>query len=129
MNITHSRLHVKKALQRLCFAICVTLLTAVFFPTSASADIGKTYSNPIDLGSPMQSVAIYDGAFGIQDGREVMYTTVSGKPAIFHVIDLKTKEVLSTHPLTGSESSWTHITTPDGTVYIGGTAHCTPTLR
>lgn len=120
MNVTHSKSQAKKGLRHLCLAICITLLTAVFFPASASAEIGKTYSDPIDLGSPMQSVAIYDGAFGIQDGREVIYTTVSGKPAIFHVIDLKTKEVLSTHPLTGSESSWTHLTTPDGTVYIGG---------
>ncbi|MEF7438082.1 hypothetical protein V4V36_00230 [Paenibacillus lautus] len=120
MNVTYSKPLAKKGLRHLCLAICVTLLTAVFFPASASAEIGKTYSDPIDLGSPMQSVAIYDGAFGIQDGREVIYTTVSGKPAIFHVIDLKTKEVLSTHPLTGSESSWTHLTTPDGTVYIGG---------
>ncbi|NMO96421.1 FIMAH domain-containing protein [Paenibacillus lemnae] len=122
MNVTHSKLPAKKGLRlhSLCIALCVSLLSAVLFPGNASAAIGKTYSEPIDLGSPMQSVAIYDGAFGVQDGREVMYTTVSGKPAIFHVIDLKSKEVLGTHPLTGSESSWTHITTPDGTVYIGG---------
>lgn len=110
----------KPRIHVLCLALCVSLVSALFPAGNASAELSKQFSEPIDLGSPMQSVAIYDATFGTEDGRQVMYTTVTGKPAIFQVIDLKSKEVLGTHPLTGSESSWTHITAPDGTVYIGG---------
>ncbi|HWO77308.1 MAG TPA: hypothetical protein VNM69_15675 [Bacillus sp. (in: firmicutes)] len=107
------------------FKISITalalLLISTLTPTSyASSKIGKDYSEPISLGSPIQSVAIYDSAYGKEDGRDVMYTTASGNPAIFQVVDLKSQEVLRTYELEGSSSSWTHITVPNGNVYIGG---------
>ncbi|GIP39854.1 hypothetical protein J31TS4_31340 [Paenibacillus sp. J31TS4] len=111
--------HGKKGLV-LCLAFAISLGTAVMQPEQASARVDKTFSEPIEVGSPIESIAIYDAAFGKEDGRDVMYTTASGKPAIFQVIDLASKEVLRKFPLTGSESSWTHMTMPDGTVYIGG---------
>ncbi|KKO54958.1 FIMAH domain-containing protein [Paenibacillus sp. DMB20] len=110
----------KSAAHAICLAFCFSLIAAMFPAASASAEVGKSYGAPVDLGSPMQSIAIYDATFGTEDGRQVMYTTVTGKPAVFQVIDLKSKAVLRTHPLPGSESSWTHITAPDGSVYIGG---------
>lgn len=88
--------------------------------TSVSAEITKNFSEPTTLGSPIQSVAIYDSSFGVENGRQVMYTTSSGSPAIFQVVDLQSREVLRSFPLEGSSSSWTHITLPNGMVYIGG---------
>jgi hypothetical protein len=108
-----------------CFAACsialVLIFTSSFFNSqSVHAEVQKRYGDPINLGSPIQSVAIYDSTYGTEDGRDMMYTTSSGEPAIFQVVDLKSKEVLRTYKLDGSSSSWTHITVPNGNVYIGG---------
>ena len=100
-------------------AIVIVASSQSFMAKPASARVDKTFSAPIDLGSQIKSVAIYDASFGKEDGRDVMYTTVSGSPAIFQVVDLVSKEVLREFPLT-SASSWSHLTLPDGTVYIGG---------
>lgn len=101
-------------------ACLLVVSTFLLHTETASAKVDKRFSKPINLGSPIESVAIYDFTYGKEDGRDVMYTTVTGNPAIFQVIDLVSHEVLKTFPLDGSESSWTHITTPDGSVYIGG---------
>ncbi len=103
-------------------AIVFLLVLSSFFTTdqSVSAEVGKKFSEPEDLGSHIESVAIYDSTYGEEDGRDVMYTTASGEPAIFQVVDLMNQEVIRTYPLEGSSSSWSHITVPDGNVYIGG---------
>lgn len=114
---------VKKARK---YLITLFALMLVVFSTitndhvSANSQKGLQFSDPINLGSPIESVAIYDSTYGNEDGRDVMYTTVTGNPAIFQVVDLASKEVLRTFSLEGSESSWTHITVPNGAVYIGG---------
>ncbi|MFC4025063.1 FIMAH domain-containing protein [Oceanobacillus longus] len=105
----------------LVFFTSLLVLSSLFTNIgSASAQVEKSFSEPENLGSPIESVAIYDSTYGKEDGRDVMYTTASGNPAIFQVIDLVSQEVLRTFPLEGSESSWTHITVPNGNVYIGG---------
>ena len=108
------------------YLITLFALMLVVFSTitndhvSANSQKGLQFSDPINLGSPIESVAIYDSTYGKEDGRDVMYTTVTGNPAIFQVVDLASKEVLRTFSLEGSESSWSHITVPNGAVYIGG---------
>ncbi|WP_206207698.1 WD40 repeat domain-containing protein [Virgibacillus indicus] len=87
---------------------------------SISAEVNKHFSEPVDQGSPIRSVAVYDSAYGTENGKDIMYTTASGNPAIFQVVDLENQEVLRTYTLEGSSSSWTHITVPNGNVYIGG---------
>ncbi|HEY4553829.1 MAG TPA: hypothetical protein VIG80_11580, partial [Bacillaceae bacterium] len=89
-------------------------------PPNGSAEVNKKFSAPESMGTPIESIAIYDSSFGKEDGKDVMYTTASGNPSIFQVIDLISQKVLRTYPLEGSESSWTHITVPNGNVYIGG---------
>lgn len=86
----------------------------------AQAYIDKSFSDPIDLGTPIENVALFDGSFGVEGGRDVVYTTAAGDPAIFQVADLKSRELLRSFELEGSESSWAHVTLPDGSVYIGG---------
>lgn len=113
----------KKLLWKIGSLTMVSLLVlSTFFMTfqSASAEVGKKFSEPVDLGAQIRSVAIYDSTYGKEDGRDVMYTTASGAPAIFQVIDLVSQEVLRTYSLEGSGSSWSHITVPNGNVYIGG---------
>ncbi len=102
--------------------IAFLLVLSSFFTQfeSASANVGKNFSDPENLGTPVESVAIYDSTYGKENGRDMMYTTASGEPAIFQVVDLASQEVLRTYELEGSGSSWTHITVPNGNVYIGG---------
>lgn len=109
-----------KAGMAACLAAAVVAGTAMVAPDSAMARVDKTFSDPIPIGHLIENVAVYDASFGVEDGRQVMYTTASGTPAIFQVVDLINKEVLRTFPLEGSDSSWAHVTLPDGTVYIGG---------
>lgn len=113
----------KRTFKKATVGLLTCLLVAssfVMHTGSASARINTDFSEPINLGSPIESIAIYDSTYGKEDGRDVMYTTVTGNPAIFQVIDLETKELLRKFPLEGSESSWSHITVPNGNVYIGG---------
>ncbi|WP_045522484.1 FIMAH domain-containing protein [Neobacillus niacini] len=99
------------------------VVSSLFYSHPANAEVEKGFKEPINLGSPIQSVAVYDSAYGIENGREMMYTTTSGNPAIFQVIDLKSQDVLRTYPLEGTGAVWTHITVPNGNVYIGGNGH------
>ena len=117
---------IRKVLALAVVGVTVAAGSAAAVPQTASARVDKTFSEPIDLGHPIVNVAIYDASFGIEDGRPVMYTTASGTPAIFQVVDLLGREVLRTFPLDGSESSWSHVTLPDGTVYIGGSGGSGP---
>ncbi|HZG84585.1 FIMAH domain-containing protein [Paenibacillus sp.] len=109
-----------KKLSSLCLAAALTAASWASAPEPAAARVDKSFGAPIDLGAPIESVAIYNASFGKENGRDVMYTTTSGKPAMFHVVDLISKEVLGKYPLPGSDAVWTHLTMPDGTVYIGG---------
>ncbi|WP_043929679.1 FIMAH domain-containing protein [Bacillus sp. EB01] len=109
------------------FAILLTtfvlIVSSFFMGNPAHAESGKRYSEPRNLGSLIQSVAVYDSTYGVEDGRDIMYTTSSGSPAIFQVVDLKSQEVLRTYPLEGTGAVWTHITVPNGNVYIGGNGY------
>ncbi|MGB5946378.1 MAG: hypothetical protein WBG45_09920, partial [Paenisporosarcina sp.] len=109
-----------KKISRSAF-VCLLVLGSFFMTLQpASAEVDKKFSEPENLGAQIRSVAIYDSTYGKEDGRDVMYTTASGAPAIFQVIDLVSQKVLRTYSLEGSGSSWSHITVPNGNVYIGG---------
>ncbi|ALS29910.1 quinonprotein alcohol dehydrogenase-like domain-containing protein [Paenibacillus sp. 32O-W] len=82
---------------------------------------------PQDLGAPIAVRQTFDAAFGVEDGANVMYTTVSGSPsagesAIFNVVDIDNEKLLRSFPLAGVASSWTHVRVPNGEVFIGTTS-------
>lgn len=110
----------RKKISRSAF-VCLLVLSSFFMTFhSASAEVDKKFSEPENLGTQISNVAVFDSTYGKEDGRDVIYTTASGSPAIFQVIDLLSQEVLGTYPLEGTSSSWSHITVPNGNVYIGG---------
>lgn len=81
------------------------------------------FGDPEMVGEPIPAVvAAMEAVTGVEDGRNVMYTTVNGSPAVFQVVDLESEEVLRTFPLEGVGQSWTHAITPDGVVYIGSSS-------
>lgn len=78
----------------------------------------------VDLGTPIQAAQTIDASFGMEDGANIVYTTVSGSAsaedwAIFNVIDIDNEKLLSAHELKGATSAWAHHTASDGKVYIG----------
>lgn len=101
--------------------IVLTVVTGTMAAMTAHAtpDIPEDYGQPENLGAPVRGVTALDSAYGVEDGRDVLYTTVSGIPAAFEVVDLETYKVLRTFPLPGGTSSWSHEVDKDGNVYVG----------
>ncbi|NOU90561.1 hypothetical protein GC102_33215 [Paenibacillus sp. LMG 31460] len=101
--------------------LTLTVLFSGCFLPKAEAAIGTKFGNPVDLGPKIQSVssvAIYDSVVGIEDGNNVMYTTLAGEPAQFNVINLDHYEVVRTLPLPDGKDSWSMVVAPNGFVYI-----------
>ncbi|RAV11757.1 S-layer homology domain-containing protein [Paenibacillus contaminans] len=79
----------------------------------------KVYGEAEPLGAPIaDTVGLFDGVAGKEDGHNVMYTTVKGIPPMFHVVDLDDYKLLRSIPLTDGGDAWSHKIAPDGTVYI-----------
>ncbi|WP_438347642.1 hypothetical protein ACP8HI_18455 [Paenibacillus sp. FA6] len=79
---------------------------------------------PKDLGIPVQTAQTIDAAYGVEDGANVIYTTVtgsdaSGQFATFHVINLDTNSLIRSFNLQDTSNAWNHLITKDGRVYIG----------
>ncbi|GAA0383372.1 cohesin domain-containing protein [Paenibacillus motobuensis] len=77
------------------------------------------FGTPVNMGYPITSVSINDGVMGVEDDKQVLYTTASTTPAVFNVIDVKNNERIRDFELAGVAQSWRHVIAPDGTVYIG----------
>ncbi|WP_309120251.1 dockerin type I domain-containing protein [Paenibacillus sp.] len=82
---------------------------------------GKRFGEPVSVSVPITRVSINDAVFGMEDGKETAYTTVTSENAIFNVIDVRSNTLLRAIELTGMHTTWRHAIAPDGTVYIAGT--------
>ncbi|MFD7156063.1 hypothetical protein ACFV9C_15760 [Kribbella sp. NPDC059898] len=83
-------------------------------PFAPSTDVVK------DLGSPVSSLTIMEGAVGrTPDGRDVVYAVPAGENARLNVVDLHSRELLRTVPLPGAAGGWAIVVVPNGDVYLG----------
>ncbi|WP_410784947.1 hypothetical protein [Kribbella sp. C-35] len=83
-------------------------------PIAPSADVIK------DLGSPVSSLTIMEGAIGhTPDGRDVVYAVPAGENARLNVVDLHSRQLIRTVPLPGAAGGWAIVVTPNGDVYLG----------
>jgi streptogramin lyase len=83
-------------------------------PLAPSADVIK------DLGSPVSSLTIMEGAIGhTPDGRDVVYAVPAGENARLNVVDLHSRQLIRTVPLPGAAGGWAIVVTPNGDVYLG----------
>ncbi|GAA1154629.1 hypothetical protein GCM10009630_60950 [Kribbella jejuensis] len=83
-------------------------------PLAPSADVVK------DLGSPVSSLTIMEGAVGrTPDGRGVVYAVPAGENARLNVVDLHSRQLLRTVPLPGAAGGWAIVVVPNGDVYLG----------
>jgi hypothetical protein len=113
----------------------ITLVLSLMLAIPTIAPITKTVkagtintqgqlNTPVDLGAPIQTPQTLDAAYGQENGVNVVYTTVSGSAssgdwATFNVIDIDNQQLLGVYPLEGTSSSWAHVRTSDGRVFIG----------
>ncbi|CAM3608268.1 cohesin domain-containing protein [Marinicrinis lubricantis] len=103
---------------------------ALFSDITQIVTIGSGSGTPVDLeeitfGQPeyllapiADAVGVFDGEAGIEDGKNVMYTTVKGIPPMLHVVDLDDYQLIRSVPLEGGSDVWNHAIAPDGTVYM-----------
>ncbi|WP_255437431.1 carbohydrate binding domain-containing protein [Thalassobacillus sp. CUG 92003] len=117
-----NRLSMASGFILLCLLLVIPMLYSPDLSKAQSPpDSLPEYSSPKEITQPLNSSpTIYDGAAGVEDGNDVLYTTSKSVPAQFSVIDLETKEVLRTLPMEGANDSWHHEVAPDGTVYVTG---------
>lgn len=66
---------------------------------------------------PFEEVTTHDCVVGKEDGKNILYSASTGKPASFNVYDMDNMKLLRTYPLTGT-SAVEHNIDKDGNVYI-----------
>ncbi|WP_406051892.1 PQQ-binding-like beta-propeller repeat protein [Kribbella sp. NBC_00889] len=82
--------------------------------TSKAADVIQ------DLGAPISSLTIMEGAIGrTPDGRDVVYAVPAGENALLNVVDLHSRQLLNTVSLNGAAGAWAIVVAADGRVYVG----------
>lgn len=74
-----------------------------------------------NLGTMNYTVGILNSEVGTgPHGGEAIFAISNGSPAMLNVIDAKTGENISTHPLPGASQAWGTAKDPFGNVYIAG---------
>lgn len=103
--------------------ICLAMLLSAGFSAFAadykSTDLnGMFVSEAVDLGHPITNTQFINCTFGVEDGKNMVYSTVSGKPASFVVYNLDDRKVEREFLLAGAKTCWSHGTDSKGNVYI-----------
>ncbi|WP_433006191.1 Vgb family protein [Kribbella sp. CA-294648] len=102
------------------FGASVVPISAQAAPTAQAAQAALTAEVIQDLGTPLTSLTVMEGAFGREaDGRAVVYAVPAGENAQLNIVDLNTRERLRTIPLAGAAGAWAITIATDGSVYIG----------
>ncbi len=78
-----------------------------------------SFSQPENLQPPIaDTIGLFDGRTGVEDGVNVMYTTVKGIPPVFHVINIDEHKLIRSLPMEGAGDVWSHTVVPNGDVYV-----------
>jgi hypothetical protein len=107
-------------MNRLVPFLALILLVSLISPTALKADAATIEK----LGTPHYSIAILSSAYGTgPNGEEAIFSIANGSPAVLNIIDAKTGNKISAHPLPGASQAWGAVTDPFGNVYIAGGAN------
>ncbi len=114
----------RKVMTKMLVAILgVSLFVPILPQTTVEAAptpvVPLLFSAPEDIGPMVTSPKASDAVFGVEDGKQVMYTTVTGDPGIFSVVDMENYSLIRTVPLPEGGSSNSHVIDSKGQVYIG----------
>lgn len=80
----------------------------------------RSFGEAVSLGTPLEQSINLDGAVAQEDGKNMLYTTSSGTPATFNVVNLDDRKVERYFSLDKVDSSWSHLVDSKGNVYIAG---------
>lgn len=119
----------KRHVKVICSSLLILLLVFNTFQLSAGAKTveedelvaklnNRGFKEEENLGMPATGAVLTSAIFGVENGREVGYTTANG--GIFSAVDVVNNELLFTGQLEGISIVWTHSIASDGTVYIAG---------
>ncbi|MFI5713376.1 hypothetical protein [Kribbella sp. NPDC051620] len=101
----------------------LTILGTAAIPLAAQAAPTAQAAPPDpvkDLGAPLSSLTVMEGAFGHEpDGRDVVYAVPAGENAALNVVDIHSRELLRAIPLPGAAGAWAITVATDGSVYVG----------
>jgi glutamine cyclotransferase len=98
--------------------LLICLLCYSAFPSTISSAKNKTGFN--DLGGQIKGITIYEAAFGKdKNGNDVVFAVLTGEPAQFAVVDIKTRKLLKLIPLESATGAWAITVASDGKVWVG----------
>lgn len=106
------------------WVIAIMVLTSImgtWTPAKVEGSISphKKIYEPEYLGEPLTQTLLLHTALGMEDGHNMLYTTMSGKPnGQFIVYNLDTHTVMNTFELPGVKNSWSHKIDSQGNVYM-----------
>jgi hypothetical protein len=119
-----SKQFVKKSRKLMASMLIVILGMSLFVPILPQSTVEAAptpvvplqFSAPEDIGPMVTSPKASDAVFGVEDGKQVMYTTVTGDPGIFSVVDMENYSLIRTVPLPQGTSSNSHVIDSKGQV-------------
>jgi len=110
---------------RVIILVLVMILFINAFPAFSnqfeSEKLNNVYiSEPVQVENKMAKTLLIDCCFGVEDGRQVLYTVAAGNPAIFVVFDVEKREIIRkiTIPVKKEANCWTIVTDSKGRVYF-----------
>ncbi len=99
--------------------LLISLILSLKVPSFAQEDgklvdfLPKAY-----IDSPLPSAQALHAIYEEIDGKDYLFTTSSGKPAVLNVYNLDDNYLVSTHKLPGASNVWFHTMNVDGNIYI-----------
>lgn len=109
----------KKMNKNLVLVLVIVMLFSSFNVALANSNsIDAYYLDAIDLGEPIEKFNPKDCTFDVYQGKDIMYSTSDGDPAVLNVFNIDDKELISSHKLPGASSSCRHIVDSKHRVYI-----------
>lgn len=103
----------------LAISVILSMISAVNAAGYKSEYLNNLYVSPvIDLGYPLPNTQFINCTFSKEDGRDVLYTTATGKPTSLVCYDIRDRKIIREIPLVGGKTCWSHGTDSKGNVYI-----------
>ena len=98
-------------------ALVLSVMPYSFF---VSAEDGKLvdFLPKVYVDSPLPSAQALHALYAEVDGKDYMFTSSSGTPAVLNVYNLDDNKLVATHKLKGTKNIWFHLMNVDGNVYI-----------
>ena len=96
----------------------ITSIVPCSLPACATEEKLVDYLPKTYIDSPLPSAQALHALYAEIDGKDYMFTSSSGKPAVLNVYNLDDNYLVATHKLPGASNVWYHTMNVDGNLYI-----------